>query len=132
MTLPELLERLKAAKAPDRELDAAIFEACGYRIKPLPHPSPTGNTFLAFPPEEGGAKPGKQALTSSMDAITELCRKVLPDVRLTSGYSEGRAVAECTPHDRSKQDFRMRGGFNEAHARCIVFVMALIAQEQDQ
>lgn len=126
MTLHELLEKLEAATGPDRELDAAIFEARGYRVVRT-RIGPCEDTFLAFHPD-GGARPPRQALTASIDVITALIEEQLESILIEMQLNErGEGWAEFT-----EWDVRVAASAPTLPlALCIALVKALIAQEAD-
>ena len=148
MTLHDLLARLEAATGPDRELDLdfamlvmgvtrinvafagqspvweyRLFDGTRYRY------GLAGNIILKF--------------TESSDAVSEAFKERLPLWWICSGDCELGAHASCGPdkarHDKSGVPYpeQWDEGFHidfkkpstEAQARCVVMVMALIAQE---
>ena len=81
-----LIEKLKAADGPSRELDAEVFEALGYEVRR----SDLGNDhmiFLANWPGEG-ARPTKQALTSDVGALRLLTRKMGQEIKYISYHPD--------------------------------------------
>jgi len=96
--LRELLERVRKAEGPDRNIDADIFEALGHEVKRetrrISSICRTRHT-LSWMHRKGGGKWHKIGyLTSSVDDVRELIEQELPTYSLEmhtdpSGHSAG-------------------------------------------
>jgi hypothetical protein len=114
MSLHELLERVKAASGPDRELDAAIhmavlpddFASKIMRGDYATHSWRLGSGGVSYvSPNSGGTSGGSHpvaAYTASIDAAVALIERVLPgcewDVSTASGGRAGYEVEIVRPH----------------------------------
>lgn len=68
----ELLERVKAATGPDRQLDADVLAACGYRVNDLQR-----NRWRVWLDGQWASMP---EISASIDAAKALVERVLPGV----------------------------------------------------
>lgn len=91
MTPAELLERVLAAKGPDREIDLDVFLACGCaQAQPPPF------EIVLYP--DGSRIPGDRApVTASLDAAVALVERVRPgwelDISIENGVGTARLIS---------------------------------------
>lgn len=106
MTLRDLLERVERATGPDRELDRAIWKACGIDYR----------------------QSVTQPITESVDAALALIGRVLPEWWWTVGQSAPTGFASATVA-RKGGTVRSVSAPTPALALCAALLAALIEQE---
>lgn len=105
-SLESLLERVRSATGPDREIEADLFRALGYAVSP---PQKNYQKFVWLMHEPGGAWRSMLAVTESLDACAALQAEVLPGWnwvktddgsfavlwRVTRFHNSDRLATEC-------------------------------------
>lgn len=141
--LPAILERLKAATGPDREIDAAITVALCSPIKltdetvhlriPRKDDDCASGTYW-YVSRSGMSLRTSEPLTASLDAIRALTERIFPGHGFSS-FSVGKSF-----HGRGRHWARVEGigpkrkvkrSPTEPLACCIALVSALIAMEAE-
>lgn len=114
--LSELIERVRAATGPDRELDAAVLKHFGFHSwigRMSYHDAPLWIDF------------GSSEITASIDAAIALAERVLPGRALVvrnSGYAE-------LQHPRNRRFDSFAHGHTPAIAITLATLLALQSQE---
>jgi hypothetical protein len=88
--LAGLIERVEAAAGPDRELDSAVFAACGMHI----NPNPPSFEYGRWPEEtaDGSTFYRIDRITASIDAALALVERVLPGIFWVIGQGKTNSV----------------------------------------
>lgn len=109
MTLRDLLERVERATGPDRELDRAIWKACGIDYR----------------------QSVTQPVTSSVDAALTLIGRVLPGWRVLLDSDNDRRPLWSARAKRNGQSWDAIGHLapTPALALCAALIAAMIEQE---
>jgi hypothetical protein len=83
-----LLERVRAATGPDREIDADIYASLGFETKRQSHrtPGPWRRSSLAWVYLRDGKWTSMERITSSLDAIVGLIEREFPKSRWETGH----------------------------------------------
>lgn len=133
--LSELIERVRQATGPDRELDAALFIAL---VEPTWHTSPKDPGAVAADKQyfwpEGKLKyltrNSKVApyYTASVDAITALIEKKLPGWKWNIGHDANDELHATIWHGVTEHD---EYAPTAPLALCLSFLLALHSQEQN-
>jgi hypothetical protein len=127
--LEGLLERVRAAKWPDRELDALVIVAAGAASEV----NPRSPTFIRMLDQRG--RPDEiycrsAEVTSSLDAARDLIARVLPQgwwsVEHDNGPTHAAAVGFVARHRSAKAESAEAA--TPALALCAALLTALLAQ----
>lgn len=117
---PELIERLEAAEAGSRELDAEVFRALGWTDGHNVH-GPAKNWWLN--PQTGEHVDQLERVTTSVDAALGLIRERLPDSFVGFGNKSPRTGCPFA---------HIQGSVGDAHtpalALCAAFLRALFEE----
>jgi hypothetical protein len=128
--LQELIDRMKAATGPDRELDFAVYD----HLFP-PKPPPANAPHIELPPGFGRdalsrSMDPRPELTGSIDAALALVERVLPGAEYNISTLYGHAMAELpinADNYLAPQVRRMDGNMPLAIIEC-----ALLAKLEEQ
>lgn len=123
-TLSDLLERVRGATGPSRELDADLYRALGYEVRQ------SGDGFWTWSQSGGSDLRILPKFTASLDAALALVERVLPGWEWSVGSDQGCAIATVwTPH--AGVDDLDVGGPTPALAILAALLSALLAQASE-
>lgn len=128
LEIDALVERLKQARRGSDDLTADIYEVVGYQVKrqrAVGLGQEVSNRSVAWRYLDGRSWLAMADLTNSLDAITNLARKILPgwDLSSSSMGDEG-SFSEICMRGRRGDTTIFAGGCTEPVARCIAFLIA--------
>ena len=100
MTLSTLIDRVRAATGPDREIDADVYEALGYQVKrrPVRHSSvhKSHATSVSWRYLDSGRWLAMEYFTASLDAVVALIEREMPGAEYEYELTNIYGIAQAT------------------------------------
>jgi len=135
MTLSTLIDRVRAASGPDREIDADVYEALGYQVKrrPVRHSSvhKSHATSVSWRYLDSGRWLAMEYFTASLDAVVALIERELPEANCWGVEKEPGYIEAFVSRNNVESGHWMRLG-NAATPALSLLAAFLSAKQSEQ